>query len=91
MTGTYAPVKNPYGWNTLTNIVWIDQPVGTGFSQGTPNATNEIDVAAQFLPFWKNFVDTFDLHGRDVYITGESYAVGVDKNPPSGGPTTDLF
>lgn len=21
-----------------------------------------------------NFVDTFDLHGKDIYITGESYA-----------------
>lgn len=24
--------------------------------------------------FFKNFVDTFDLHNRKVYITGESYA-----------------
>jgi carboxypeptidase D len=39
-----------------------------------PNATNEVDVAAQFLGFWKNFVDTFDLNRRKVYISGESYA-----------------
>ena len=60
----------------LTNVVWVEQPAGTGFSQqrGTPPATNEIEVAAQFLGFWKNFVDTFGLHGRKVYITGESYA-----------------
>ncbi|KAI9649459.1 hypothetical protein NHQ30_002035 [Ciborinia camelliae] len=72
--GTYAPVKNPWTWVNLTNVVWVDQPVGTGFSQGIPTATSEEDSAAQFLGFWENFVDTFDLHGRKVYITGESYA-----------------
>lgn len=73
-SGTYQPVPNQYTWANLSNIVWIDQPVGTGYSQGTPNATGEADVAKQFLPFWKNFMDTFDLHGRKVYVTGESYA-----------------
>ncbi|CAK3949879.1 hypothetical protein DOTSEDRAFT_70394 [Lecanosticta acicola] len=74
--GTYKPVKNPYTWVNLTNVVWVEQPAGTGFSQkkGTPSATNEIEVAEQFLGFWKNFMDTFGLHGRKVYITGESYA-----------------
>ena len=38
------------------------------------NATDEIDVAAQFLGFWKNFIDTFDMQGRKVSLTGESYA-----------------
>jgi carboxypeptidase D len=52
----------------------MSRPVGTGFSQGTPDATSEADVASQFLGFWKNFVDTFCLHGRRVYIAGESYA-----------------
>ncbi|KAF2753024.1 carboxypeptidase-like protein [Pseudovirgaria hyperparasitica] len=74
MSGTYRPVKNTYAWSNLTNVVWIEQPVGTGYTQGTPNATNEVDVAAQFLPFWKNFMDLFDLHGRKIYVTGESYA-----------------
>jgi len=67
-------VANNYKWNNLTNVVWVEQPVGTGFSQGTPTATNEIEVAAQFLGFWKNFMDTFALQGRKVYIAGESYA-----------------
>lgn len=72
--GTFAPVPNPYTWVNLTNVVWVEQPVGTGFSTGTPTATSETDVAAQFLGFWKNFVNTFDLHKRKVFITGESYA-----------------
>lgn len=74
--GTYRPVKNVYAWTNLTNVVWIEQPVGTGFSKvGVEGAAqNELDVAKQFLGFWKNFVDTFNLHNRKVYITGESYA-----------------
>ena len=55
-------------------MVWVEQPVGTGYSQGTPNATSEADVASEFLGFFKNFVDTFGLQNRKVYITGESYA-----------------
>jgi len=67
-------VPNPWAWNKLTNVVWIDQPVGTGFSQGEPTARNEDDIAKQFMAFWKNFVDTFGMQGYAVYITGESYA-----------------
>ncbi len=52
----------------------VEQPVGTGFSQGVPTAEDEEDVAEQFLGFFRNFVDTFALQGRKVYITGESYA-----------------
>lgn len=37
-------------------------------------ATSEEDVAAQFLTWFKNFVDTFDMQGYKVYIAGESYA-----------------
>ena len=48
--------------------------VGTGFSQGKPSAKDEHDVAEQFLGFFKNFLDTFGLHNKKVYITGESYA-----------------
>lgn len=74
--GTYLPVRNQYTWVNLTNMVWVEQPAGTGFSkvgaEGAPQ--NELDTAKQFLGFWKNFVDTFGLHGRRVFITGESYA-----------------
>ena len=72
--GTFKPVENPWTWRNLTNTVWVEQPVGTGFTQGTPTATSETDVAAQFLGFFKNFVDTFAMQGYTVYISGESYA-----------------
>lgn len=55
-------------------MVWIDQPVGTGFSPGVPDINDEQDVAEQFMGFWRNFMETFSMEGRKVYITGESYA-----------------
>lgn len=71
--GTYLPVPNTWTWVNLTNVVWVEQPVGTGYSRSVANATSEIDVASQFRGFWKNFVDLFELHERKVYVTGESY------------------
>ncbi|KAI1097427.1 Alpha/Beta hydrolase protein [Jackrogersella minutella] len=72
--GTFKPVSNPWTWLNLTNVVWVEQPIGTGFTQGKASATTEEEVAQQFLGFWHNFVDTFDMQGREIYIAGESYA-----------------
>ena len=55
-------------------MIWVEQPVGVGFSQGVPNITNEVELAQEFLGFYKSFVDAFQVHGRKVYLTGESYA-----------------
>lgn len=32
------------------------------------------ELAVQFAGFWKNFIDTFNMKGRKIYFTGESYA-----------------
>lgn len=29
--GTYSPQPNPFSWTNLTNMVWIDQPIGEYF------------------------------------------------------------
>jgi carboxypeptidase D len=61
-------------YTTDLSKIWVEQPVGTGFTQGEPTATSETEVAKEFLGFWKNFIDTFGLHNKKVYVTGESYA-----------------
>lgn len=72
--GTKSPVQNPYSWNNLTNMIWVEQPVGVGYSQGNPNITDEVELATEFRGFWKNFISTFDMQNFAVYVTGESYA-----------------
>lgn len=72
--GTLTPVPNSYSWTNLTNTLWVEQPVGVGYTQGTPNITNEVELGQQFIGFYKQFVDAFQIHGYKVYLTGESYA-----------------
>lgn len=74
LTTRIEPVRNPYAWNNLTNVLYVEQPVGTGFTQGTPNITNESELAQQFVGFFDQFVKTFKLEGSPTYLTGESYA-----------------
>ncbi|CUA67083.1 hypothetical protein RSOLAG22IIIB_07169 [Rhizoctonia solani] len=74
-TGTAKPVRNQWSWTNLSHVLWVEQPVGTGFSQGVPNITNEDELAAQFAGFLTQFLEIFsELKGKNFYATGESYA-----------------
>lgn len=72
--GNLKPSPNPWSWNRLTNVVYVEQPVGVGFTTGNVTATDEDDLSEQFIGFWKNFIKTFSMQGYKIYITGESYA-----------------
>lgn len=74
MPGTFRPVQNPYTWVNLTNMLWVEQPVGVGFTQGTPDISDEVGLGKEFAGFYRNFVTAFGLQKRKVYLTGESYA-----------------
>lgn len=67
-------MPNKRSWHHLTNVVWVDQLVGTGFSQGTVTAHNPVETAQQFLGVWKNFVHKFSLQGHKIYIIGSSFS-----------------
>lgn len=55
-------------------MIWVEQPVGVGFTQGKPNITNEVELGLELAGFYKQFTKTFDVAGWDLYLTGESYA-----------------
>ena len=42
--GQAKPTPNEYSWTNLSSVLWVEQPVGTGYSQGTPNITVSTDV-----------------------------------------------
>ncbi|KAI9720473.1 MAG: hypothetical protein M1828_005644 [Chrysothrix sp. TS-e1954] len=72
--GTGAPVINQYSFVNLTNVLWVEQPVGTGFSQGKVTATSEEEIAAEFVTWFKNFQTTFGIKNYNIFVSGESYA-----------------
>jgi len=68
---------NPQGWNQRANIIYIDQPVGTGLSySGTDHLIDrQYDISAQFYAFLRGFYSAFpEYKQRKLYLTGESYA-----------------
>ncbi|KAK1230491.1 hypothetical protein PQX77_006419 [Marasmius sp. AFHP31] len=73
--GQAEPTPNPFAWTRLSHVLWVEQPVGTGFSQGTPNITNDDELAEQVAGFLEQFLEVFsELKGNDFYVSGESYA-----------------
>lgn len=72
--GMYQPVINPYSWVNLTNVLWVEQPVGTGFSVGNVTANSEEEIAEDFAKFFLNFQKIFGIKKFKIFVTGESYA-----------------
>ncbi|KAH9856035.1 alpha/beta-hydrolase [Lenzites betulinus] len=73
--GQAHPTQNEFSWTNLSSILFVEQPVGTGFSQGKPDVTNEDQVAAEVVGFMQQFLEVFkELGGKKLYMTGESYA-----------------
>ncbi len=68
--------SNPYSWNAVSNLLYVDQPIGTGFSKGgLHDARSETEVAEDMANMLRGFVEQNpEFAGRDFYITGESYA-----------------
>lgn len=68
-------ITNPWSWNTNANVLYIDQPLGTGFSTANVVDETEAEIAEHFLVFLNEFLQGFPEYvGRDFFITGESYA-----------------
>lgn len=68
-------LTNPYSWNNQANLLYLDQPAGTGFSNVSTYDSNEDMVAEDFYAFFVNFLDKYpQFKGRDLFLTGESYA-----------------
>ena len=75
---TGAMGDNPHGWNARAHLVFVDQPVGTGFSwtkDPRDVVTNEEEVGRVMYGFLDAFFDKHpELRGNPLYVTGESYA-----------------
>lgn len=76
--GKLASAPRGHAWNEYVDVLYVDQPVGTGFSyveNGAYAQTLE-QVAAEFVHFMREFVRTYPEYTQesDLYLAGESYA-----------------
>ncbi|XP_020215288.1 serine carboxypeptidase-like [Cajanus cajan] len=69
---------NPYGWDQASNILFVDQPTGTGFSYSSSTSDfrhDETGVSNDLYDFLQEFFKAHpEFVKNDFYITGESYA-----------------
>lgn len=66
---------NPFSWNTVANTLYIDQPVGVGFSVGTMDVGTSEEAAADVWTFLQIFLSDNRFEGlqeRDLAIWTES-------------------
>nr|GLL48276.1 hypothetical protein CICLE_v10003343mg [Ipomoea trifida] len=84
--GPFRPAKdgktlnnNPYAWNNVANIIFLESPIGVGFSY--TNTSSDYDnvgdesTTQDSYTFLVNWLERFpEYKTRDFYITGESYA-----------------
>ncbi|KAL0950076.1 hypothetical protein HGRIS_010080 [Hohenbuehelia grisea] len=65
------------GWEEYTTMVFVDQPVGTGFSYTSTNkyVHSMKEASDQFLTFLGNFYKVFpEYQSMDTFLGGESFA-----------------
>jgi serine carboxypeptidase-like clade 4 len=69
---------NEYGWDKASNLIFVDQPTGTGFSYSTDVRDlrhDEKGVSNDMYDFLQAFFKEHPEYAKnDFFITGESYA-----------------
>lgn len=68
------PRLNPHSWNEYANMLYVDQPIGAGFSFGEYNANSTVQAAPYVWLFLQAFFENFQQYSsRDFGLFTESY------------------
>jgi hypothetical protein len=69
---------NPYAWNEVSDVLFVEQPLRTGFAAaayGTDQVHSEKQIGDNFRKFLLSFLQVFtEYKDVELYLTGESYA-----------------
>ena len=72
--------ERAFSWSKKYNMLYIDQPAGTGFSfteDAKGYASNQYDVARDLYEALSQFYKMFpEMLHNDFFVTGESYGGG---------------
>ncbi|KAJ7571660.1 hypothetical protein O6H91_01G170800 [Diphasiastrum complanatum] len=78
ITHNLSLVWNDYGWDKVSNIIFVDQPIGTGFSYSTDMRDmrhDEAGVSKDMYDFLEAFFEAHPGYAKnEFFVTGESYA-----------------
>jgi len=67
-----TPVLNPYSFNEIANMLYIDQPIGVGFSYGEGTVNNTETAAHYVWTLLQAFYEAFpEYEKREVVIFTE--------------------
>uniref|UniRef100_A0A8C2J5G2 Carboxypeptidase n=1 Tax=Cyprinus carpio TaxID=7962 RepID=A0A8C2J5G2_CYPCA len=67
---------NPYAWNKIANVLYLESPAGVGFSYSDDQkyTTNDTEVATNNYLALKEFFRLFpEFSKNEFFLTGESY------------------
>jgi len=71
-------IRTKYSWSDHTNLIFVDQPVNTGYSYSNDakdTVHTETEVGEDMYKFLLEFLKMHpELQDNDFFVTGESYA-----------------
>jgi len=70
-------VLRKHSWNNKANLLYLDQPIGTGYSRGDEKnyAKDQYEARKIFGIFLVKFYEKYpEFKNKRLYIAGESYA-----------------
>lgn len=74
VNGSSTPTLNPFSFNNFANMLYIDQPIGTGFSYGDDEVNSTVTAAPYVWTLLQAFYAHFPQYeNRDFGIFTESY------------------